>query len=253
MLYLHHFVRRVRARIARYRQEIVPGGELGESIDIGRLMCPLRYDLQVRIDFFRLLRDQWDQYTDDLEGFLERAESRAYSVWFKEVRCARFDPRVYRDEKLFKPAFHKKVHRSASLWRSIDRSGFDASNPIGLMSGRAIRRVNGKTINSIYFPGHGCHRMACLYLTGLRQLNPEHYQVMIQRDFEPLDITAVLIKHPPLDRTTYLKFISRFYCDGWELDSADRILQHVASEKANLLPELESVLAFDLSRLRDND
>jgi hypothetical protein len=252
MLYLHDFIRRVRARIARYRQEVVPGSEIGESIDIGRLICPLRYDLRVRIDFFRLLRDEWDRYTDDLDGFLERAESRAYYIWFKEVGCVSFEPRIYRKEKLVRPAFLKRVDRSAGLWRSIDRSGFDASNPIRLRSGRAIRRVNGKTINSIYFAGDGCHRIACLYLTGLKRLEPEHYHVVVQRHFEPLDNTAILVKHLPLDQTAHLKFISRFYCDGRELDSAERILQHVASEKADLLPELESVLAFDLSRLRNN-
>lgn len=253
MLHLHDVIRRVRARVARYRQEVVPGSEIGESIGIGRLICPLRYDILVRVEFFRLLRDEWDQYTGDLDRFLERAESRAYYVWFKEVRCARFDPHIYRDERLVRQAFVEKVHRTAKLWSSIDRSGFDASKPIGLMSGRAIRRVNGKAIDSTYFPGDGCHRIACLYLSGLRRLEPEHYQVVVHRNFEPLDITAVLVEHLPLDRTTYLKFVSSFYCDGRKLDSPDPILQHVASEKPNLLPELESVLAFDLSRLRDNE
>ncbi|MDP9463046.1 MAG: hypothetical protein M3P52_00355, partial [Actinomycetota bacterium] len=59
--------------------------------------------------------------------------------------------------------------------------------------------------------------------------------------------------HLPLDRSTHLKFISRFYCDGLELDSVDRILEHTASQEDNLLQELESVLAFDLSRISADD
>jgi hypothetical protein len=71
----------------------------------------------------------------------------------------------------------------------------------------------------------------------------------VRRNFEPLDITAILVKQLPLERIAYLQFISRFYCDGLKLDSVDRILQHVASHKAELLPELESVFAYDLPRL----
>jgi hypothetical protein len=248
LLSFHDLITRIQARVARYRQEIVPGIEIGESIDIGRLICPLRFDLCVRIDFIRLMRDEWALYTDDLARFLDRPQSRAYYVWFKEVRCARYSPELYRDEKLVIPAFVERVHETARIWRSIERSGYDPSTPIRLESGRSIRIVNGKAINSPYFAGDGCHRMACLYLTGQTRLEPKDYEVRIQRDFEPLDITADLIQRLPLDRVTYLSFISRFYCDGLRLDSADRILRHVASERLDLLTELESVLAFDLPR-----
>jgi hypothetical protein len=249
MLYSNYFITRVQARVARYRQEIVPGSEIAESIDIARLICPLRYDLWVRIDFIRLLRDEWALYTGDLQGFLDRPQSRAYYIWFKEIVCARYMPQIYRDEKLVKRAFVQKVHETARLWRSIDRNGFDSSTPIRLGSGRSIRSVNGKTIKSTYFAGDGCHRMSCLYVAGQTRLEPEHYEVHVHRDFEPLDNTAILVKHLPLDRATYLGFISRFYCDGLKLDSADQILQHVASKKVGMLPELESVLAFDLSTI----
>ncbi len=241
-------ITRVQARVARFRQEIVPGTEIAEAIDIGRLVCPLRYDLWVRIEFVRLLRDEWGLYTDDLPGFLNRPQSRAYYVWFKEVRCALYSPRIYRDEELVKAEFVKRVHETATLWSSIERNGYDRSRPIRLGSGRSIRSVNEKTINSTYFAGDGCHRLSCLYVTGQTRLEPEDYEVHLRQEFEPLDITAILVQQLPLDRTSYLYFISRFYCDGSEFDSADQILQHVASEKPDLLAELESVLAFDLPR-----
>jgi hypothetical protein len=249
MSYLHGFITRVRAGVGRYRDRIIPGSEIAESIDIDRLMYPLRYDLWVRIEFIRLLRDEWALYHDDLSGFLDRPPSRAYYVWFKEVRCARYLPQVYRDERLVKLAFVERVHETARVWRSIERDGFDSSNPIRLGSGRSIRSVNGKTINSAYFAGDGCHRMSCLYVAGRTRLEPDQYDVRVRRNFEPLDITAILVKQLPLERIAYLQFISRFYCDGLKLDSVDRILQHVASHKAELLPELESVFAYDLPRL----
>lgn len=244
---LRNFITRVQNRVTRSREEIIPGSEIAESIDIGRLICPLRYDLNVRIDFIRLLRDSWALYTDDLRGFLDRPESRAYYIWFHEVSCARYRPQIYGDDSLVMPAFVKRVHKTATLWRSIDRNGLDPSTPIRLESAQSIRSVNGKMINSTYFAGDGCHRMSCLYVTGQTRLQPEQYRVRVHGDFQPLDNTAILLKHLPLDRTAYLKFISRFYCGGMELDSEEAILRHVASEEANLLAELESVLGFDLS------
>jgi hypothetical protein len=256
MSHLQHFIRRVQARVARYGQEIVPGSEIGESIDIDRLICPLRYDLGVRIDFIRLLRDQRalydDDLNDDLHGLLEHPQSKAYYVWFSEVHCARHRHEIYGDTRLVQPAFIQRVHQTARLWRSIERDGYDRSQPIRLGSGRSIRPVNGKAINATYFAGDGCHRMACLYVTGQTRLEPDHYVVRIQRRFTPMDNTAMLIEHLPLDRSGYLRFISHFYCEGLELDSADEIRQHVASQRPGLLPELESVLASDLRRIAEH-
>jgi hypothetical protein len=253
MLSLHDLITRVQRRVARYRREIVPGTEIGESVDIGRLICPLRYDVCVRIDFIELLRDHWALYTGDLPAFLDLPQSRAYYTWFHEIPCAYFMPQIYGDEQLVRRAFVKRVHETARLWKSIDQDGYDLSNPIRLKSGRPALSVNGKTIVSTYFAGDGCHRLSCLYLTGQRRLEPKHYEVLVQRNLVPLDNTALLIEHLPLDRAAYLQFISSFYCSGLKLDSADQILQRVASEKPNLLPELESVLAFDLPRISQNE
>jgi hypothetical protein len=249
LAYLHDFITRVHGRVRRYGQEVVPGRKIGEAIDIDRLIYPLRYDLCVRIDFIRLLSDQWALYSQDLDAFLERPQSRVYFIWFREIVCARYRPRIYRDEQLVKQAFVERVHETARVWTSIDQQGYDASTPIRLRSGRSIRSVNGKAITTTYFAGDGCHRMACLYLRGQTKLEPEQYEVQIDRVFEPLDNTATLARKIPLDRATYLKFISGFYCDGLELDSPDRIVQHVVSHKPGLLPELKSVLAFDLPRI----
>jgi hypothetical protein len=171
-------------------------------------------------------------------------------VWFKQVRCALYSTRIYGDEELLKAEFVKRVHGTAALWKSIERNGYDRSTPIRLGSGRSIRSVNGKTINSIYFAGDGCHRMSCLYVTGQTRLEPVDYEVQIHSDFQPLDITAMLVRELPLSLTDYLEFLSRFYCDGTQLHSADQIRQHVRSAKPELLAELESVLAYDLPNLR---
>ena len=241
------------AQLVRLRQEIVPGSALAKPIDISRLICPLRYDLWVRIDLVRLLRDEPELYREDFSGFLSRPPARAYHVWFKEVCCGRFRPRLYRNPKLLERAFVQRIRETAALQESIDRHGFDGSKPIRLMSGRSIRTVNGKRIGSRYFAGDGCHRMACLYASGRTSLEPAEYEVAIHPSFQPLDNTSILIRHLPLDRTAYLRFISSFYCDGDEIDSADGILRHVAGRRPELLPELRSVLASDLPRVTKNE
>lgn len=240
------FLTRVRARVRRSRRQVVSGRDIGESIPIDRLMCPLRYDLHVRIEFIRLLRDEWTLYENDLSGFLERPESRAYYVWFKEVACARYRRDLYGDDKLLHSAFVGRVHDTAKLWKSITSSGYNPSTPVRLQSGRSIQAVHGKRINSAYFAGDGCHRLSCLHVMGQDRLEPDQYEVEVARNYQPLDNTAILIKKLPLVKTEYLHFISGFYCDGMELDSVEEIRRQVASRNATLLPELESVLAFDL-------
>lgn len=240
-------VSRIQARLARSRHEIVSGRDIAEPILIDRLICPLRYDLCVRIEFIRLLHHEWALYQNDLTEFLDRPQSRAYYIWFKEVACARYKPQIYRDDNLVRTAFVKRVHQAASLWSSIEQNGYDASTPIRLRSGRSIRGVNGKTINSSYFAGDGCHRISCLYVAGRTRLEPGQYEVEIQPDYQPLDNTAILIQQLPLGMTSYLRFLSHFYCERVELNP-DEIRRQVASARPHLLAELESVLVSDLPR-----
>ena len=240
---------RLATRAAKFGEEIVPGHAIGRSIDMERLICPLRYDLCVRIEFIRLLRDEPALYERDLDGFLRRPAARAYYVWFKEIACARYRRDLYPSDALVTPAFIERVHETAGLWRSIQRNGDDTSTPIRLWSGRSIRSVNGKPIASEYFAGDGCHRLSCLYLMGQRRLEPAEYEVRVARRFQPLDNTSPLIRLLPLDRTAYLRFISRFYCGGLELESADEILRHVRAHDPNLLAELTAVFDFDLPRV----
>lgn len=237
-----------RRRRGRPGDEVIPGSTFGQTIEIDRLIYPLRYDVQVRIDFIRLLRDEWALYETDLPGFLDRPAARAYRTWFGNIGRARLFARSDRGPEFIEDRFLKRVRQTAMLWQAIDRDGYDLSIPIGLRSGRTIRMVHGKQIASTVFAGDGCHRLACLYVLGQTRLEPAHYLLRVRRDLQPLDNTAILIDLQVLDRETYLAFISRFYCDGRVLGSASEIRAHVAAAKPALLPELDSVFAFDLPR-----
>ncbi|HEX6106963.1 MAG TPA: hypothetical protein VFZ26_15350 [Gemmatimonadales bacterium] len=245
---LREVVRRVRNRVDRYGRRIVSGERIGRPIDIERLACPLRYDVWVRAEFIHLLRSAWGAYEADLGGFLERPQARAYFTWYREVAVKRFHPTIYPHHQLVWRRFLGRVRETARLWRSISEDGYDASKPIRLASGRAIRNVNGKRVASTLFAGDGCHRIACLSLIGQTRLEPGQYEVEVRRRYQPLDNTAILCRELPLDRPAYLRFLSRFYCGAAE-DSLAEIRRRVAAERPGLLPELESVLAYDLARV----
>src|SRR4051794_7169848 len=125
MSYFAHLMTRVQARVGRWGEEIIRGVDIAEAIDIDRLACPLRYDLWVRIEFIRLLRDQWALYRDDLEAFLRLPQARCYYVWFKEVRCRRYTPELCADERRLGAAFLARVHATARLWSSVQQRGYD--------------------------------------------------------------------------------------------------------------------------------
>lgn len=242
------YAREAWRRIVRLREKVVTGAVIGDAVDINRIACPLRYDICIRIEFLRLLRDEWTLYEDDLSLFRKRPPAQAYFNWFRNVRCARYQPALMTDAARLEAGFIKRIHQTAQLWQSVKESGFDTSNPIRLWTGRSIRSINGKKITTTLFAGDGCHRIACLYLLGWRYLEPVHYEVVIRPRFKPLDNTALLIDSKALEVSTYLRYISHFYCDGELFDSETAILQYVSDRKPEILPELESALAYDLTR-----
>ena len=236
---------RIRRRLSRVVREVVPGTRIGKSVGIGRLICPLRYDIWIRVRFMQLLRDEPSLYQQRPDEFLRRPQARAYWIWYREVACARFHPSAYPHEHLLQARFRQRVEQTAGLWRSFERQGFDRARPVRLASGRVIEAVNGKRVEATIFAGDGCHRLAALYLSGHHCLEPPQYEVEVHRRYRPLDNTAILCRALPLDVRSYVHFLSRFYCDGVILHDLADLVRKVAAEKPRLLPELESVLAAD--------
>lgn len=247
------FVRAAWGRIGRLTQQVIPGTALGETIDIDHLICPLRFDICVRMKFVQLIRDDRELYSSDIEAFLARPEARAYYSWFRNVRSVRYEPSLLRNPERMQSAFLRRVAETASLWDSLSTYGFDEAKPVRLSSGRSIRNVHGKAIDERVFSGDGCHRIACLRLLGWKRLEPTHYEVLIRPRFEPLDITAELIEIGTLDRETFLRFVCRFYGDGHDFESTAALERYVAKHKPKLLAELRSVLRYDLVKLNSQE
>ena len=131
----------------------------------------------------------------------------------------------------------------------MNAKGFDYSQPVRLRGGELVFEVNGKSFDTLFYAGDGCHRIACLWIMGKDFLEPEEYEVAMRKEFTPLDNTAVLLDKLSIPEADYLSFISRGYCDGQEINSADEALTYVEKHHPERLDELKNVFQHDLSHL----
>lgn len=190
------------ARLRKYgsqsRPRIIRGIEIGVPVPIPHLVYPWRYDIVVRIEFFRYLKRNRG-VLEDVSGEAHSAQPVLnYRTWFKEVAVARFRPGLYGEEDRFDQAFRKRIFDSVGIWDSIASRGFDSSRPIRLHSGIHVRMPDGTVPRWRYFAGDGCHRLACLYLQGARVIQPSHYELALFDDLQPLDNTTILKNCLPL-------------------------------------------------------
>jgi len=230
-------------------ERLVAGSEIGERIKIYDLICPLRYDIQVRADFIRFLVDNNYLSEKDMDIILHAPAAQRYLTYFREIPYRRRNPAHSHDEEHFRERFRQRVIKVQDLWKSVSSRGFDHSQPVRLRSGDVIQEVNGKSFATRYYAGDGCHRIACLWIMGKESLEPEEYEVAMTDVFQPLDNTAVLLDMLSIPLVDYLSFISRGYCDGREINSADQALAYVKEFKPDRLEELKNVFRYDLSHI----
>ncbi len=239
-----------RAVRRRWQETHVSGLEIGQRIRIYDLVCPLRYDISVRADFIRFLVDNAYLSTADFDAISEHPATKAYYTWFKEVAVRRFLPEIYHDDNRVHERFYERFMNVQALWASMRSQGFDHTYPVRLTSGNLVHEVNGKTVDTSFFAGDGCHRIACLLVMGKDVLEPEEYEVVSRAELRPLDNTALLLDKIPISMSDYLSFISRGYCGGRRLASADEALIYVEEHSPDRFAELKNVFRYDLDHLR---
>ena len=230
-------------------ERLVAGAEIGERIKIYDLICPLRYDIQIRGEFIRFLAENNYLSGDDIEVILEAPAAQRYQTWYREIAYRRRNPAHSHDENHFREHFRKRVSNVQELWKSMSAKGFDYSQPIRLKSGEVIHEVNGKSFKSRYYAGDGCHRIACLVIMDKEVLEPEEYEVAISQEYSPLDNTAVLLDKLSISMSDYLDFISQGYCGGHKIESAEQALAYVERLCPDRLEELKNVFRYDLGRI----
>ena len=236
----------------RWTDRFVSGLEVGQRIRIFDVVCPLRYDILVRADFIAALAENDKLLTIELDELLEIRAAKSYAVWFREVCIKRFSPDIYHDENLVRQRFAIRVEKTKRLWESISLNGFDLTQPISLRSGEAILALNGKKVGASIFAGDGCHRIACLLVMGKTYLEPNEYRVWMQSEFQPQDNTALLIDKLPITEADYLTFISRGYCEGRTLTTANDAVAYLKVHDPDRLTELQYNLNSHLNLINTN-
>jgi hypothetical protein len=207
---------RRRARVRRAARRLVERLGFGlawgtESVSLGSLVSPLRYDILVRGEYFEWLALH-REVLDDPPRLIELSRSEPYFKWFAGVVVPRFRPHLASDPDGLLEAFGDRVMRSVSLLRSVEESGFDPNQPLTLETGRRIQpTATGKRLARRLYPGDGCHRLALRMARGETVLEPGSYRIRTVLRFEPLDNTAPLLKELAVTRSAYREFLELSY------------------------------------------
>ena len=179
-----------------------------EPIDIAALISPLRYDVRVRADLFRMLGER--ERDEPLEALMPLVRSSAYAVWFARVAMARFRPWVLEDEALHDEQLRERVRTARALYWSFRDRGFDPRYPVVLRStSRPMESDTGALIRPRIHVGDGGHRLALL-LASDGVAAPGTYLVD-PRPMPIFDNTARLFGPEDAEGARYLGFIARGY------------------------------------------
>lgn len=180
--------------------EWLPESETPPELRIGPLVHPLRYDIVVRMRLFEAYAAERDRFRRDPAAFVERAQGHDYRIWFDRVLLARRTEFAARHAGKMDAAFADLVRRAAALYESIDREGFDRRRPIVPFTGRVILPADGGVVSEErYFPGDGCHRLACLMSLGRTALPRDHFRIKRFARLQPFDNTRLLRDHLEID------------------------------------------------------
>ena len=209
-----------------------------ETVDIARLISPLRYDVAVRAQFFAFLQTRPDD--EPTSELVAAALDEPYAVWFRHIAMARFRPWVLKDDDLFLEQFTERVVSAKALFEAIATHGFDSKHPITLRGTKGPQTADsGALVHRELHVGDGGHRLAILHTLGI-ELGPGTY-VIDPRPMPVIDNTGVLVAHLGLEDSAYASFVARGYVDT-PCDSLADLRAALAADPATLA-EVEGVVA----------
>jgi hypothetical protein len=240
-----------RSKLARARRRVLHAVErrtfrpATETLDLGELVSPLRYDVIVRAEYFDYLTERLDLYDADFDRYVAAATDTRYFTWFATVALKRYRPQRATDPSHVMAEFRARLRRSASLLRSFENEGFDPRYPVSVRTAvPGATTGTGKLVSRSYYPGDGCHRLALLVRAGQHTLPPSYYQVRRDPQRTVIDNTHSLIRDLRLTPEEYYRFLSKGYDDSTVSD-APSLLANVAERAPHRLSELRGVLAVD--------
>lgn len=227
--------------------------ELEGGIDIAALVCPLRYDVLMRRDFFPFYAAHRDLYISDPDAFVNVARETPYYMWYTKSEAVRCNPHLVGDDKALWPGFVDTVHRAASLYESIVDKGFDRRFPVILRTAERLlpptadrsAPPTGKVVSARYFQADGCHRLAMLMYMGCRLLPPGYFRVQCFREFSPFDSTSLLARSLLIEPCDYFTYLSSYYCAPFVFENKEDFLAYIRENKPEALKEVLSLMRVD--------
>lgn len=228
---------------------VISGEQRGEELALVRLICPLRYDIQVRAALMTAFADGTAPRHPTPADVARIPALADYLTWVEHVALPLGQPQYLGDREAIFGAFLRRYHRARRLWRSVSRDGIHPGSRIRLLAGRRVRMPAGKRVTADVFAGDGCHRLACLLALGRDHLQPHEYEVEERFWLQPHDNTARLLGTDALPMAAWLRFLARLYAPGTDPGDPPALRAATAALRPALLPELDSVMAADLPRL----
>ncbi len=227
--------------------------ELGAEVEIATLVCPLRYDVIVRRNFFAFYAERRELFQCDPAAFLALVRQSPYHTWFttSELICSL--THLCGDQAAIETAFAERVRRSAALYESMAARGFDSSAPIILKTAAQLlppttdRRgpPTGKLVSGRYFLADGCHRLALLMFLGHTVLPAVSFRVKCFKTFSPFDSTSLLARSLPIEPGAYFAFLSSRYCTPRIFENGCELLEYILLERPTYLEEVLSLIWVD--------
>jgi hypothetical protein len=211
-------------------------------VPIDELISPLRYDVCVRMEYFRLYVDNRELFDQDFGLFVEISKNHPYFVWFKAIHCGKLHPELLRNEQTLRAAFSHRLRRSAVLYSQFRVRGFDKNRPIVLYACKSLEPTStGKIVDRAVYMGNGCHRLALLKLAGHRWLESDMYVIRTFPTYSPTDNTRDLLPNLSLSSREYFRFLSLGY-GGAIHDTKQSFLNHVLNSQPQRYGEVLQVI-----------
>lgn len=227
--------------------------ELDEGINISSLICPLRYDVIVRRDFFSLYIAQRELYDTDFDAFVKLVRNSSYYTWYMSSDTIRSRPYLMDDPDGLWAMFVNKIRKAVNLFEDMQENGFDERYPIilktaeHLLPPRGDRREppTGKSISDRIFMADGCHRLAILMKMGFTELSASLFRVKCFREFSPFDSTSLLAGSLPMTTSEYFSFLSSRYCRPYTFEDGKSFFSYIRENRPELVNELLSIVSVD--------
>ncbi len=227
--------------------------ELANGIEIAAIICPLRYDVLVRKDFFTFYAAHCDLYNSDRGAFVDLVKQTSYYTWYLESESLRLKSKVRDNPQVLEWRFLMRLDRAISLYKSVQMNGFSKRYPIVLKTAKHVLPPTtkrggpstGKQVGAKYFLADGCHRLALLMALGFKVLPAGYFRVKYYQEFSPFDSTSLLARLLLTEPAPYFRFLSTYYTAPVVLTNRNDFLSYVANHNPVLLDEVRSVIRTD--------